>query len=139
MHDTVTPVKTAAIAVALNVILNLILMWPLKLGGLALATSISATCNFLMLYLILRKRIGDPGTGRMLEFFWRIFMASGVMAIFCSAAIKLMPIERSRSSAHNLALLGLIILAGMAVFVLASLWLKVGEIRESLKWISRKR
>ena len=57
MRDTRTPVKTALISVVLNVALNLILMWPMKLGGLALATSISATANFLMLYFILKNRI----------------------------------------------------------------------------------
>ena len=57
MHDTMTPVKTAFVAVILNIILNVVLMWPLKLGGLALATSISATFNFFILYLLLKKRL----------------------------------------------------------------------------------
>ena len=81
MQDTKTPVKTAFIAVMLNVVLNLILMWPLKLGGLALATSISATVNFLMLYYILRKRIGRLGTKETANSFVRVSLASVIMGI----------------------------------------------------------
>ena len=42
----------------LNIILNLILMGPLKHGGLALATSLSALFNVIGLIHFLRKRLG---------------------------------------------------------------------------------
>ena len=42
----------------LNIILNLILMGPLKHGGLALATSLSALFNVIVLIHYLRKRLG---------------------------------------------------------------------------------
>jgi len=60
--------------VALNVALNLILMWPLKLGGLALATSISAIFNFTMLYVRLQKKLGDFGTKSIADLFWRLYL-----------------------------------------------------------------
>lgn len=43
--DTATPVRAAMIALIVNVVLNLILMFPLAHVGLALATSISAWLN----------------------------------------------------------------------------------------------
>ncbi|MFH1664543.1 MAG: murein biosynthesis integral membrane protein MurJ [Candidatus Omnitrophota bacterium] len=84
MGDTRTPVRTASISLGINLVLNLILMWPLKLGGLALATSIAATCNFIMLYRILVKRVGDIGTKDMIAVFLKVLAAAGIMGI-CAA------------------------------------------------------
>ena len=67
LGDTKTPVKIATISFFVNLTLNFIFMWPLKLGGLALATSIAATGNFIMLYIMLGKRIGDLGTKKITE------------------------------------------------------------------------
>ncbi|MGB2650766.1 MAG: murein biosynthesis integral membrane protein MurJ, partial [Candidatus Omnitrophota bacterium] len=82
MGDTRTPVKTAAVALGINVVLNLILMWPLKIGGLALATSIAATTNFVALYVLLNKRIGDIGTSQILASLGRICVSTAVMGAF---------------------------------------------------------
>lgn len=82
MGDTRTPVKTASISLVVNIVLNLLLMWPLKIGGLALATSIAAITNFIILYMILAKRIGDIGTERILASAGKIALASGIMGLF---------------------------------------------------------
>jgi len=82
MGDTRTPVRTASVSLAVNLVLNLILMWPLKIGGLALATSIAATVNFLMLYIFLNRKIGDIGTREVVSSAIRICAATGVMAFF---------------------------------------------------------
>ena len=57
LQDTKTPVKTATACLILNVILNVILMFPLKIGGIALASSISSFVNCMMLWIILDKRL----------------------------------------------------------------------------------
>ncbi len=55
-QDTATPVKIAIAAVALNIVLNLILMGPMLHAGLALATAISAWLNAgLMLWILMRR------------------------------------------------------------------------------------
>lgn len=81
LKDTVTPLKVSGACLILNLILNLILMWPLKIGGLALATSISATLNLAMLFIILRKRIGIIDDNRIRASFIRISGASVLMGI----------------------------------------------------------
>lgn len=58
LQDTKTPVKAATIAVAVNILLSLILMRPLKHGGLALATSVAAMVNLSFLVWKLRQRLG---------------------------------------------------------------------------------
>jgi len=61
LQDTRTPVKIAVIAMFLNIGLNLLLIRPLRNGGPALATSISAFFNSLALLFIFYKRHGSFG------------------------------------------------------------------------------
>lgn len=83
LKDTITPVKVASFSVVINIILNLILMWPLKIGGLALATSISATVNFMLLYWLLRRRIGYIYEKDIIRTFFKSLFASVCMGFIC--------------------------------------------------------
>lgn len=68
-QDTKTPVKIGVIALATNMVLNIILMIQFAHAGLALATSISAALNATLLYIGLRKlSVYQPraGWGRFL-------------------------------------------------------------------------
>jgi len=58
LKDTKTPAKISTFVLLINFILSIILMRPLKIGGLALASSISSTVGFLFLLKVLEKRIG---------------------------------------------------------------------------------
>ncbi len=58
--DMKTPVKTAVVALGLNVMLDIILMIPLKHAGLALATSLASTANLSLLLIALEKRGQGP-------------------------------------------------------------------------------
>ncbi len=58
LKDTATPARIAVYAMITNIFLNLLLMGPLRHGGLALATSLSSLLNVTLLIFILRKRIG---------------------------------------------------------------------------------
>jgi len=58
LGDTLTPAKTAAVSLLVNVVLSAILMFPLKIGGIALASSIAATVNFFLLWQALIRKIG---------------------------------------------------------------------------------
>ena len=57
LQDTKTPVKIAAITLIINVILKFTLMFPLKISGIALASSISATINFILLLCLLIRKL----------------------------------------------------------------------------------
>lgn len=49
------PFYCSLAAISLNIVLNLLLMWPLKQGGIALATTISSLVNNLLLLILLRR------------------------------------------------------------------------------------
>ncbi len=81
LHDTKTPAKVGIYSMILNIVLNLILMGPLKHGGLALATSIAAIFNVALLIYLLRKRIGLMGGQKILSSVIKLFFVSGIMGI----------------------------------------------------------
>jgi putative peptidoglycan lipid II flippase len=58
LKDTLTTTKVAFVALIINLLLNAALMFPLKIAGLALATSISGISGFCILFSILYKRLG---------------------------------------------------------------------------------
>ncbi len=79
-QDTKTPVRIAVIAMVSNMVLNIILVFPLQHAGLALATSISAGLNAYLLYRGLRKAgVYQPDAG-WLWLFWRIALACLLMS-----------------------------------------------------------
>jgi len=57
LQDTKTPVKVAAFSLIINAVLNFILMFPLKISGIALASSIAGTINFIILLCLLNKKL----------------------------------------------------------------------------------
>ena len=58
IQDTRTPVLMAAAAMGANVLFSLLLMGPLRHGGLALALSLSSTMQVLLLMVVLKRRLG---------------------------------------------------------------------------------
>ncbi len=81
MQDTKTPVKSAITAIVANVLLSLALMGPLLHNGLALANTLSATLNFMMLMYLLRRRLGRLEGHRILVSFLKATFASTVMGL----------------------------------------------------------
>lgn len=80
LQDTATPVKIAAVAVGVNIFLNLLLMGPLRHGGLALATSLSSMVNVALLLISLRKKLGRMDGRRIRAAFLRILLACSIVA-----------------------------------------------------------
>lgn len=81
LQDTKTPMINATIAVAMNIVLNLILSRFLGLGGLALATSIASIFCTGLLFVSLRKKIGPFGMKNTTISFIKILASSLVMGL----------------------------------------------------------
>jgi len=81
-QDTRTPVRIGVIAMLSNIVLNLILVFPLQHAGLALATSLSAFLNAALLYRGLReKEIYRPDSG------WRSLLLQVAVATTLMAGL----------------------------------------------------
>jgi putative peptidoglycan lipid II flippase len=81
LQDTKIPMINATIAMVINIVLNIILSKFLGIGGLALATSISAIFCTSLLFISLRKKIGSFGMKNITISFIKILCASLVMGV----------------------------------------------------------
>jgi putative peptidoglycan lipid II flippase len=83
LGDTRTPVWAGLVSVAANVVLALALMWPLQHAGLALASSLSAYVNLVLLCWLLRRRLGPIGGRQMAGSLLRTGGASAALLLWC--------------------------------------------------------
>lgn len=113
------PVKTGCFCMAANIALNLLLMRPLGVGGLALATALSSWINAGTLYFLLRKRmIEDCGA----EFFSacqsRLFREVLKVAAGCALmALALSGLSNALGFLPLLIFVPAAVLCGAAVFL----------------------
>jgi len=80
-QDTKTPVRVALISMLINLIGNLILIWPLAHVGVAAATALSAWVNVIILYWLLHRRDQLRADARLLSRGARIVAASAMMGV----------------------------------------------------------
>jgi putative peptidoglycan lipid II flippase len=132
MHDTATPVRIGVAAVALNVILSLALLGPLRQGGLALANSIATTLEMLVLFLLLRPWLNGADSTNIATSAAKMLVGAVAMA----AAILL---AEMTVLAQNplLILLGGMLIGGGAYFVTMFL-LQSDEIGLAIQLARRK-
>jgi len=79
IQDTQTPVKVGILSILANVVLDLILMGPLRQGGIALSTALVGILNLTILSFILAKRLkGLEGKKILLSSLKTVFI-SGLM------------------------------------------------------------
>ncbi|MDD4182281.1 MAG: murein biosynthesis integral membrane protein MurJ [Candidatus Omnitrophica bacterium] len=132
LKDTRTPAKIATIALLLNVVLSATLMFPLKIGGVALATSVSAAVSCLMLYRSLIERIGKINWGNTKEQAGRVFLLGLLVALLGSFLWS--------NLAYNKYFKALIV-SGLSLIIFLGLGfiLKLKQIIYLKQWILKKR
>lgn len=124
-QDTKTPVRIGIQAMAVNMLLNLLLVYPLQHTGLALATTLSAFYNALMLYYVLRKQgVYKHQTG-WASFLAKVLTANIALVAVISALVGTSAQWLDWSSLDRILWLSLIVAAGVltyfAVLLLAGL------------------
>lgn len=128
LKDTKTPTKFGIISVAINIILNLILVRTMDLAGLALATSIAAISNGMFLYWALGRKVGKIDTMGIIKNLMKILVSVAIMAIFTNEAYQIAYSYLGTSSALGLLLVFMIsVLVGIVTYALTTILLKVEE------------
>jgi len=79
LKDTKTPVIVAFFVMISYIGLSLLLMHPLRVGGIALALSLSSILNFALLFLLLEKKIGRIRRGEIMLSALKCLMSSIIM------------------------------------------------------------
>jgi putative peptidoglycan lipid II flippase len=133
LKDTVTPTKVSAWALGLNIILNTILMFPLRIVGLALATSLSGIVSCFALFFILNKRLAPLNLKPLLISFLKIFSASLCMGLVCYL------IYRNTISLNKYIQLGLTISLGVLSYIIFCFIFQVKEIQELWQWLAQRK
>jgi putative peptidoglycan lipid II flippase len=140
LKDTLTPAKVAFLALVVNIVLNFVLMYPMKLAGLALATSISGINTFLILFYLLKKKIKleSPDVKIIISSFVRILAASTGMAAVCYFIYQNLVISGS-GILCRLINLSLPIFLGLISYVIFCFIFRVKEIQELWTWLSQRK
>ncbi|MDA8427967.1 MAG: murein biosynthesis integral membrane protein MurJ [Geobacteraceae bacterium] len=138
LKDTRTPVCTAFASFLLNVIFSLILMKPLLHGGLALATTLSALVNMLLLLWLLRRKIGRYGGRGIVASAVKALIASLPMAVVVVYICRLADWSQLGHKLLKTSVLGGAIMCGLLIYAGASRLLRSEEALELSGLIRKK-
>lgn len=117
-QNTKTPAKIGVAAMVLNMVFNLILAPMFGYLGLALATSLSATCNAILLYYFLHKQ-GVYGVSKTtVWFFVKCLIASILMFLAVSQLQHYFPWQQQGFMQQVALLSGFIVVAVVVYFLL---------------------
>ncbi|SHJ33726.1 putative peptidoglycan lipid II flippase [Dethiosulfatibacter aminovorans DSM 17477] len=134
MKDTKTPVINTTIGVSLNIILNILLSRYLGIGGLALATSISAFFTMGLMFMSLNKKLRVLGLKKMTIELMKILLASSAMGVVSKLFFyNFMSNEFNQS----LSLVFSIVIGAITYFILVYL-MKVEEVRSMVAAIGKR-
>jgi putative peptidoglycan lipid II flippase len=133
-QDTKTPVKVAAYALVVNIILNTLFLktffQTFYNGGPAFATSLAAYFNFFLLFGIFRRRFGRLGTWEVLRSLFKIGICSTAMGLLCYGMLLLWRRADFRALAPEITVFVLMIVGATVAYVFLAWVLRCHEIEE---------
>jgi len=136
-----TPMLVSFMAVGLNLLFNWFFTFKMGWGhrGLAFSTGCVATCNFLVLYLLMRRHLGRLESGRMLGMLGKVVLASALLALVCLASRHwLLAQWPTQAFVSKLTWLLLTIIVSGAVFVACGVALRIEELQDVISAVRRR-
>lgn len=136
-----TPMVVSFLAVVLNLAFNWVFTFRLQWGhlGLAFSTGCVATCNFLVLYVLMYRQLGGLESRRMFVLLAKSAVAGLALAGVCAASLHwLLSDWAVQSFVRKAAALLLTIVAGGAVFAGCGVLLKIEELNEVIAAVRRR-
>lgn len=137
-QDMRTPLRAAVLALVVNVAFSIALMYPLQHAGLALATSLASAANVIVLYAILRRRIGVFLRKDFFRSLARIASASLIMWGVIALVGLIFPWDLQAGFRDRATFLALAIAGGLGGFIAAAYLLKCEEMIHLAAMIKRK-
>ena len=124
MQDSKTPMASALTAVAANIVLNLVLIWFLGTGGLALSTALCSYLQVVVLVLALRRKFGSSILDGMLITLFKTIAATILMWM---AGQYLLYLCRNLpdSTGYDILRLAIVVPIAAAVYTLAAKLLRI--------------
>ncbi|MBF0426147.1 MAG: murein biosynthesis integral membrane protein MurJ [Magnetococcales bacterium] len=135
-HDTRTPVRVAIVCLVINMVLNVILMFPLKHVGLALATTLTSYLNVSLLLFYLHRQTGFRLGGAFLVTIVKTLLASLVMGVGLAWGVGLFW-HSGLSTFKQALILPAIMVGGMVLYVVAAWVLRMSEIDDLWRMLKK--
>ena len=135
------PMLVSFLALGLNLGFNYLFVYVMGWGheSLALTTSITASVNFLLLFMAMRKFAGDLGTGELLVMLVKLLAAGAMMAGVCLLANRYLFTDLAGMKfLLKITLLSATIGAASGVYFIVAKLLRVSEADEALGMFTRK-
>lgn len=136
-EDTATPVKVAAVALIINLALNIALIGPFRHVGLALATSIAAWVNFMLLAWILHRRGHFIMDARLRSRIPRIIAASAGMGLLLVGAEWLFLEQLNTGGSARIAAVAIMVAGGIVVYGLLAWLLRASTAADFRQFLRR--
>jgi putative peptidoglycan lipid II flippase len=138
LQDTWTPLKIALICLVANVIFIAIFIFPLKHGGLALATSLSSTLNLFLLFRKLGPKLGGIDIRKNIKSLLRIFLCSLPMGLAAYLICSIGHWSTAGNVGEKILILFTGIVIGVGIYLACSYWMKNEEMLFLLNIVKRK-
>ena len=132
LKDTVIPAKTATISLVVNIVLSAILMFPLKISGVALGSSLAAMLNFFLLYYHFKKKIGEIDWEDTKSQFFKILFLSLIIGMFSRFLWSSMFINRYFKML-------IVLVSSLFLFISIGYFMGLKQIRYLKRWALKKR
>jgi len=138
LKDTRTPVKVSFWTLLVNAGLGLLLMWPYRHVGLALALTLSALFNCLVLLWLLRRKLGKIGLQSVVSTTLRALPALLGMAGLVWWLLGFIAWEAPGQVLQKSVLLGGSVTLGVAVYAAGCVLCRVREASEAWALVRRR-
>lgn len=127
IQDTKTPLYIGGLAVAVNIVFNIILIGPMKHQGLALATTISSFISLIASVYVIRKRLGSFGFMSSVEVAIKTLIASLLMGFVAYYIHNFLSASLGTSKLYEIIALFSAVLVGAVLYIVLILIFKVEE------------
>jgi putative peptidoglycan lipid II flippase len=138
LKDTRTPVVIAIFVMIVYVLSSALLMGPLRVGGIALALSLSQVVNFLALFYYLERKIGEIEKKAVLASAFKSLLASGMMGVVIWLIIRGLHFARL-SFFKQAGLLTAAVVLGLALYIAISALINREDIKSLRILLSRRK
>jgi putative peptidoglycan lipid II flippase len=138
LNDSRTPMMVSLLSMAINFVMNWMLVGVLQERGLALSTSTVALMNFVLLYVVMQRRISGIEGRRTAITIAKILAASALMGVVCWFISNKIATVAGVTVAAKLANVVASVSLGGLVFYVAASALGVSELKLATKTIVRR-
>ncbi len=138
-HDAATPVKIGICGFCICAGTGWLLMHPLGVPGLALATAIGMTANTVILWIVLSKRMGGIHTVEILVMLKRLILPCVGLAAVCAAGAYLTSFAAYDTMKGHVLALALGGVVGGGAFLGLAVWQRSEEVQMAFRAVLRRR